>query len=159
MQSNFNSTNIHPNFEGTIFATAKAHKTKGVNLCKFGDQELLKAINRIFEQAPDCLSATYKQGFNKSVEVKVDNITPSLIPEMPFWKYLVYQISPTQHKLLSKFKSKVFDGFIYQINEKELNLLKKNPLLINRSAIIRFEDNVKSKLSPDDLKNSKSIFY
>lgn len=158
MQSNFNSTNRHASFKGTIFATAQAHKTKGVNLCKWGDRELMKTINSIFEQAPDCLSASYKNE-NRYLLVTGTNLTPSLIPKMPLWKYIVYQISPTQHKLVSKFKSKVFDGFIYKINETELNRLKKDPFLISKSAIAKFEDNIKNKLSSEDLEQSKSIFY
>lgn len=154
MQNNIN--NLSPNFNGMIYAKAGHHTAKGMLFCKFGDQEFIKEINKIFNKSADRIDIKFD---DKKLLITFNNIKKEDIPEISWWKYLCYQIMPKQNKLLKKLKSGTFDAFTYRLSEKEYHNIVKDPIIISKKQLKTFESNIKTYQPLEEAENSRKFFY
>ena len=149
--------NTNLNFEGRLYGHLGKHKTKPIELCEYGDEQVIKHINKLAKKGLDTFEAKISNTSKSSIQITTDQT-----PELTLLEKLFIYLNPSLKKALKMKKNGSINKFTYDINEFEYQALKDNALddgILYKNVLI-FENNLRKKITDhQELDYLEDIIY
>lgn len=146
--------NHNVSFNGKLYSKIGNHLTKPIYCCHHGDKKFIRYINEIALKSSDTFNLKVNSNIDKTLEVSTKEI-----PELSLFEKISFIVTPIQNKALRMRKEGRIENFTYKISEAEYQNIKKSAGSKLRNELKIFENNLRQKLSGDDLLSLNKIIY